>query len=103
MCRSITAVTPAMAVVTEMEFRILGPVQILAGGQLFSPGEPRQRAVLAALLVDAGRTISVDTLVDRVWADAPPPQARRSLQAHIARVRRVLTLAVDAAKGVEQP
>jgi DNA-binding SARP family transcriptional activator/tetratricopeptide (TPR) repeat protein len=78
-----------------MEFRILGPVQIWAGGRSFPVGEPRQRAVLAALLVDAGRPVSVDTLVDRVWGDTPPSQARRSLQAYVARIRRALESAAD--------
>src|SRR4051794_1785824 len=65
-----------------MEFRMLGPVEVRAGGSPIALGEPRQRAVLVALLVDAGRPVSVETLVDRVWGEAPPPQARRSLQAH---------------------
>ncbi|HEU5475600.1 MAG TPA: tetratricopeptide repeat protein [Actinophytocola sp.] len=73
-----------------MEFRLLGPVQIWASGRSFPVGEPRQQAVLAVLLVDAGRTVSVDALVDRVWGEAPPRQVRRSLQAHIARIRRAL-------------
>lgn len=79
-----------------MEFRILGPVQVWAGGRNWPVGEPRQRAVLAALLVNAGRPVSVDTLVDRVWGDSPPPQVRRSLQAHVARLRRALQRAADA-------
>lgn len=73
-----------------MEFRILGPVRLAAGGRTVAVGEPRQQAVLAVLLLEAGRTVAVDTLVDRIWGDAPPAQARRSLQAHIARIRRAL-------------
>ncbi|HWH01393.1 MAG TPA: BTAD domain-containing putative transcriptional regulator [Pilimelia sp.] len=73
-----------------VEFRILGPIQVWAGGRARPAGEPRQRAVLAALLINVGRVVSVETLVDRVWGDAPPMRARRSLQAHIARVRRIL-------------
>jgi DNA-binding SARP family transcriptional activator len=80
-----------------MELRILGPVQVWAGGRSLPVGEPRQRAVLAALLADAGRPVSVDTLVDRVWGDAPPPRARRSLQANVAKVRRVLQRAAELA------
>jgi DNA-binding SARP family transcriptional activator/tetratricopeptide (TPR) repeat protein len=79
-----------------MEFRILGPVQVWAAGRGFPVGEPRQHAVLAALLVNVGRPVTMDTLVDRVWGDSPPPQARRSLQAHLAKIRRVLHTAADA-------
>ncbi|MFC7529951.1 BTAD domain-containing putative transcriptional regulator [Actinoplanes sp. GCM10030250] len=73
-----------------MQFRVLGPVEVLAGGRAAAIGEPRQRAVLAALLLEAGRPVSRDTLIDRVWGDAAPSQARRSLYAYIARLRRAL-------------
>ncbi|HEV2783723.1 MAG TPA: BTAD domain-containing putative transcriptional regulator [Actinophytocola sp.] len=67
------------------------------------PGPPRQRCVLAALLVDAGRLVTWDTLIDRVWGDAPPTGARHSLYSHIARVRRVLEqAAVSDARLVRQ-
>jgi DNA-binding SARP family transcriptional activator len=61
-------------------------------------GQPRQRAVLAALAADTGRTVSAETMIDRVWGDTPPAGARRSLHAHITRIRRVLEQAgkVDA-------
>jgi DNA-binding SARP family transcriptional activator/tetratricopeptide (TPR) repeat protein len=82
-----------------MELRILGPVQVWAGGRGRPVGEPRQQAVLAALLVDAGRPVGIDTLVERVWGDSPPPQARRSLQSHVAKIRRALQSAADAESG----
>jgi DNA-binding SARP family transcriptional activator len=85
-----------------VEFRILGPVEIWVAGRGFPVGEPRQQAVLAVLLVEAGRTVSVDALVDRVWGESPPQQARRSLQAHIARIRRALEQAA-AAESVPAP
>jgi DNA-binding SARP family transcriptional activator/tetratricopeptide (TPR) repeat protein len=55
-----------------------------------TPDSPRQRLVLAALAVDAGRPVPVDLLVDRVWGASPPPRARRTLQAYVARTRRAL-------------
>lgn len=73
-----------------MEFRILGPVRLSVAGLTTTVGEPRQQAVLAALLLEPGHTVTVDTLVDRVWGEFPPRQARRSLQAHITRIRRAL-------------
>ncbi|WP_425483927.1 BTAD domain-containing putative transcriptional regulator [Fodinicola acaciae] len=45
---------------------------------------------MAALLIDAGRVVSVQGLVDRVWGEAPPRDARGSLNAHLSRIRRIL-------------
>ena len=77
----------------DVEFRVLGPVEVSASGRVLAPAEPRQRAVLAALAVDAGRTVPTETLIDRVWGDRPPAQARRTLHAHLSRVRGLLDVA----------
>jgi DNA-binding SARP family transcriptional activator/tetratricopeptide (TPR) repeat protein len=74
----------------DVEFRILGPVRLSVAGHTTTVGEPRQQAVLAVLLLEPGHTVDIDTLVDRVWGERPPQQARRSLQAHITRIRRAL-------------
>lgn len=52
--------------------------------------------VLAALAVNAGRLVTMETLIDRVWRDQPPAQARRVAQAHITRIRRLLEKADGA-------
>jgi DNA-binding SARP family transcriptional activator len=70
--------------------RLLGSVEIWAESGWLAAGSPRQRLVLAALAVDAGRTVSVDTLVDRVWGPEPPPNVRRTVHSYIARARRSL-------------
>jgi DNA-binding SARP family transcriptional activator/tetratricopeptide (TPR) repeat protein len=75
------------------EFRLLGPVEVWAAGQAVDAGQPRQRSVLAALLVDAGRLVTWETLIDRVWGEAPPQRARHALYSHIARIRQVLNQA----------
>jgi DNA-binding SARP family transcriptional activator/tetratricopeptide (TPR) repeat protein len=72
------------------EFRLLGPVEVWAAGRVVNTGPPRQRSVLAALLVDAGRPVTWESLVDRVWGSTPPEGARHALHTHIARLRRVL-------------
>ncbi|HET8660599.1 MAG TPA: BTAD domain-containing putative transcriptional regulator [Micromonosporaceae bacterium] len=72
------------------EYRLLGPVQTWAQGHLLEGGQPRQRAVLAALLVDAGQVVGWDTLVHRVWGQMAPADARGSARAHISRIRRTL-------------
>ncbi|MET0425381.1 MAG: BTAD domain-containing putative transcriptional regulator [Actinoplanes sp.] len=73
-----------------IEFQLLGPVEVSAGGRRVDAGQPRQRAVLAALLVDAGRPVPVGKLIERVWGQEPPRAARASLQAHITRIRQAL-------------
>ncbi|HEV2370562.1 MAG TPA: BTAD domain-containing putative transcriptional regulator [Streptosporangiaceae bacterium] len=76
-----------------MEFRLLGPVEVCAGGGLVDAGPARQRCVLAALAADAGRVVPVEVLQERVWGGEPPQQARRSLYVYITRVRRLMELA----------
>ncbi|WP_416973070.1 BTAD domain-containing putative transcriptional regulator [Streptomyces sp. 4F14] len=73
------------------DFLLLGTVELRsADGAAVDPGPAKQRTVLAALLVDAGRWVPVETLIDRVWGQDPPAQVRPSLYAHITRVRRTL-------------
>ena len=73
-----------------VEFRLLGPVEAWAAQRRLEIGPPQHRLVLAALLVDAGRVVTTETLVDRVWGDRPPMGARRSLHAIVSRLRQVL-------------
>jgi DNA-binding SARP family transcriptional activator/tetratricopeptide (TPR) repeat protein len=73
-----------------MEFRLFGEVQLRAHGELLDVGTPRQQAVLAALAVDAGRPVPIETLIDRVWDDAPPVEARNVLYSHLSRIRQLL-------------
>jgi DNA-binding SARP family transcriptional activator/tetratricopeptide (TPR) repeat protein len=73
-----------------MEIRLFGELQLRAGDQLLDVGTPRQQAVLAALAVDAGRPVTVETLIDRIWDDAPPVEARNVLYSHLSRIRRLL-------------
>ncbi|MFL6140557.1 MAG: BTAD domain-containing putative transcriptional regulator [Labedaea sp.] len=78
-----------------MEFRLFGEIQLQAREQLLDVGTPRQQAVLAALLVDAGRPVSIETLIDRVWGEDPPVEARNVLYSHLSRIRRLLAHAGD--------
>jgi len=71
-------------------FRLLGPVELWVAGRPVDLGPAKRRTVLAALLVDAGRWVPAETLIDRVWGEDPPAQGRGTLYAHIARIRRVL-------------
>jgi len=72
------------------EYRALGPLTVLRDGVLVDLGSPKQRAVLAALLLGRGAVVSRDRLMDAVWGDQPPPAAGTSLQAYISNLRRLL-------------
>ncbi len=73
-----------------VEFRLLGPVEVWGPAGPVDVGPVRQRSVLAALVVDAGRLVPVETVVDRVWGSAPPDRARHTLYVYIARLRHAL-------------
>ncbi|WP_225320570.1 BTAD domain-containing putative transcriptional regulator [Streptomyces luteolifulvus] len=81
------------------EFLLLGPLELRVAGRAVELGPPQRRAVLAALLVDAGRPVPLETLIDRVWGEDPPAEARASLYSHAARIRRTLAAAASAASA----
>ncbi len=73
-----------------VEFLVLGPLEARAGRERLPLGGPRQRAVLADLLLHAGSVVSTDTLVDDLWAGEPPPAAVAVVQNAVSRLRRTL-------------
>ncbi|MFB4262199.1 BTAD domain-containing putative transcriptional regulator [Nonomuraea sp. GTA35] len=73
-----------------MEFRLLGPVEVWDGGQRVPLGGPKPRALLASLLLNPGRVVSVDRLVDLIWSDRAPDTARELVQTYVSALRRRL-------------
>jgi DNA-binding SARP family transcriptional activator len=73
-----------------VEFRILGPLEVLDGERRLPLGGAKRRAVLALLLLDANQVVSTERLIDGVWGDEPPAGALASLQNHVLRLRREL-------------
>lgn len=73
-----------------MRFGVLGTVEVWQGNDRLDVGTPRNRAVLARLLLSPGRVIPVDQLMDDLWEGCPPPQALSSLRTFICRLRRVV-------------
>jgi predicted ATPase/DNA-binding SARP family transcriptional activator len=74
----------------DLEFRILGPLEVCAGGESLSLGGAKQRATLAVLLVHANEPVSTDRLVDALWGSRPPGTAKTALQGYITGLRRSL-------------
>lgn len=71
-----------------MRFGILGPLDIRTDdGAPVDPGGPRPRALLTLLLLDAGRTVSSERLIDGLYGTAPPAGAANALQSQISRLR----------------
>jgi YVTN family beta-propeller protein len=86
-------VMAAEAVATEtgsIEFGILGPLEVSRAGRSVSLGGPRQRAVLALLLLEADRVVSMDRLAEEVWAGHPPDGWATTLQTYVFHLRRAL-------------
>ncbi|MGH3713698.1 MAG: BTAD domain-containing putative transcriptional regulator [Micromonosporaceae bacterium] len=77
-----------------VQVRLLGPVELSIDGQLVDAGSPKQRCVLAVLGLAAGSAVRPETLIDRVWGEAPPRSARDTLYTHIARLRALLPAGV---------
>ncbi len=71
-------------------FGVLGPLLVTAHGIRMPLGAAKQRAVLAMLVINRNRPVSVDSLIDAVWGDDPVPAARTSIQSHISTLRRLL-------------
>ena len=72
-----------------MEYRLLGPLQVVGDdGAAVSVPAPKRRALLAVLLLHANQQVAVGTLADALWAGDPPRAAISSLRAHVSRLRR---------------
>jgi DNA-binding SARP family transcriptional activator/tetratricopeptide (TPR) repeat protein len=79
------------------EFGVLGVVEAWIDGRSVDLGHARQRCVLGVLLVEAGRPVSPDQLIDRVWGEHAPQRAANALYSYLSRLRR----AVAGADGAE--
>jgi YVTN family beta-propeller protein len=73
-----------------VEFRILGPVEARDDGRDIALGGPKQRALLAILLLQANQAVSRDRLIDGVWGERPPTTVAHTLDNYVLRLRKAL-------------
>src|SRR5437868_15096105 len=75
-----------------MEFRILGPLEVVGAAAVDLAGQ-RERALLARLLLSANQVVSSERLIDDVWEEDPPENASRTLPVYVSRLRKTLRAA----------
>jgi len=80
----------------DVQFGVLGPLEMSINGTAVPLGTPKQRAVLAMLLINRNRPVSVDALTGAAWEQGPPAGARATLSSYVSNLRRLL-----AGAGVE--
>ncbi|MBA3246317.1 MAG: winged helix-turn-helix domain-containing protein, partial [Actinobacteria bacterium] len=73
-----------------MEFRILGRFEVVDAGRDVTPPRPKQRALLALLLLRAGERVATDEAAEALWDGRPPPSARNAIQGHVKALRQLL-------------
>ena len=71
------------------EFRILGPLEVLADGRPLELGGHKQRAMLAVLVLEANRVVSSDHLIEALWEDEAPDTAMKALQVYVSQLRKL--------------
>src|SRR5919202_4733784 len=72
------------------DFGLLGPLRVSREGSELQLGGPKQRALLAMLLLEANHAVSADRLIDALWGDHPPDTARNTLQVYGSQLRKLL-------------
>src|SRR4029077_12904971 len=73
-----------------MEFRVLGPLEVVDGDRHIELGAPQQRSLLAVLVIHANEVVSVDRLMDALWGERPPESAAAVVQVYVSNLRKVL-------------
>jgi DNA-binding SARP family transcriptional activator len=73
-----------------MEFRILGPLEVVENGRAIQLGGPKQRGLLAILLTRSNEVVSMDRLIDELWRGEPPKTAANTVQFYVSQLRKAL-------------
>ena len=82
-----------------MEFKILGPFEVVEDGSPLQLGQGRDRALLALLLLRANEVVPADVLIEELWGGEPPATVAKSLQVYVSRLRKRLGTDVVATRS----
>lgn len=74
----------------HVDHRLLGSLEVVVDGTAIDLGPPKQRAVLAVLLLHTGEIVSTDRLIEQVWGEVPPRTAAHSVQLYVSELRKAL-------------
>ena len=74
-----------------VQFRILGPLEVVEGGKPVTLGRPKERLVLAVLLLHANEFVSRERLIDELWGESPPATAGKAVNVFVSQLRKALT------------
>src|SRR4051795_6860821 len=74
----------------KVSLRLLGPIELRLDDRPIALGPGKQRAVLAMLALEVGRTVSADRLADGLWGERAPPSAAKMVQLYVSQLRRLL-------------
>jgi DNA-binding SARP family transcriptional activator len=73
-----------------MDFRLLGPLEVVERDRPLALGGVKQRSLLAILLLEANALVSTDRLIDQLWGATPPATCGKSIQVYVSRLRKEL-------------
>jgi DNA-binding SARP family transcriptional activator len=82
-----------------MEFRLLGPLEVVDEGRSIEVGHGKRRSLLALLLLHPNEVMSADRLIDALWGERPPATAAKSLHVYVSQLRRELGRGPPASNG----
>src|SRR5262245_33753520 len=75
---------------TDVGFGVLGPLQMNVDGTPVPLGTPKRRAVLAMLVINRNRAVAIESLINAVWEQQPPPAARAGVHSYVSHLRKLL-------------
>src|SRR5690348_12739035 len=81
---------PGLVPSAGMDFRLLGPLEVVDGGEPVRLAGGKPRALLALLLLNANRTVGRDRIVDELWGEGVPESAAKMVQIHVSQLRKAL-------------
>jgi hypothetical protein len=82
-----------------IEFRVLGSFEVVDADGPLALGGPKQRALLAVLLLHRGEVVSTDRLIDQLWGEQPPASANKIVQGYVSNLRKALGDGVLVTRG----